>query len=69
MIDEARSTTDVAKREALYSQITQYTKDKAYFMQVPTAIDVNAIHDNLQGYEENLNPLMGYQWKDLSKTQ
>ncbi|UFA49472.1 ABC transporter substrate-binding protein [Deinococcus radiophilus] len=70
LIDEARSTIDEDRRVELYSQIAQYTKDKAYFIHIPTGLGINAYHTNLEGYGAEFdNPLFGTYWKDMSKTQ
>ena len=71
-IDEARSTTDVEKRKALYKQVAQKAMDESYFIILPVAVSQNVYRDNLQGKtKDKENPMLagGWRWKDLSKTQ
>ncbi|GHG04908.1 peptide ABC transporter substrate-binding protein [Deinococcus piscis] len=71
-IDEARSTTDVEKRKAIYKQIAQKGMDQSYFIILPVAENQNVYRENLQGKTkatENAMLAGGWLWKDLSKTQ
>jgi peptide/nickel transport system substrate-binding protein len=68
-LEQARVTTDTAKRNALYSLVGQRAYDQAYFINVPAGIDFVAYRDNLKGVEDQYNIMLsgGFYWKDLSK--
>ncbi|WP_261664994.1 ABC transporter substrate-binding protein [Deinococcus sp. Marseille-Q6407] len=73
MIDQARSTTDEAKRKDLYRQIAQRSMDQGYFIMMPTNPQIRAIRDNVKGVDETTyNPMrsftMGVLWKNISKS-
>ncbi len=71
LLDQARSTTDTAKRKALYNQVGNRAYDQAYFIIVPRPIVFVVMRDEVKGVDENFNPLQsfvwGTYWKDLSK--
>lgn len=73
LIEEARSTTDVARRKELYKQIAQKGLDEAFFIMMPTNPQLRAMRDNLQGIDETTyNPMrsspLGVLWKNISKS-
>ncbi|MFC6590847.1 ABC transporter substrate-binding protein [Deinococcus lacus] len=70
MISEARSVTDEAKRKELYAQIARRAQDQAYYILLPSAVQVRAVNSKLQGFTaENFNPLYGGDvlWKSMTK--
>lgn len=69
LLEQARSTTDVAKRKALYSLVGQRAYELAPTIIVPAPVGFLVYRDNLKGVEENYNVMYsgGYLWKQLSK--
>ncbi|CAM3943239.1 ABC transporter substrate-binding protein [Deinococcus frigens] len=72
-IDEARSITDVDKRNALYADIAKRAIDQAWYINMPNQPGVLAYRDNLQGISlDTFNPMLSFAtgtlWKDLSKS-
>jgi peptide/nickel transport system substrate-binding protein len=66
-IQQARQTTDTAKREALYKLIGRIGADQVPFILLPRSISFLPVRDDLKGVYFN-NMLSGlYLWKDLSK--
>ena len=66
-ITQARQTTDIAKREALYKLIGRIASDQVPFVLLPRGISFLTVRDDLKGVYYN-NMLSGlYLWKDLSK--
>ncbi|MFC6592646.1 ABC transporter substrate-binding protein [Deinococcus lacus] len=71
-IEEARTTTDPAKRQAAYSKVAKKALDQAYFILMPTNPGIRAYRSSVQGVSEgSYNPMyafgLGTLWKDLSK--
>ncbi|WP_245587610.1 ABC transporter substrate-binding protein [Calidithermus chliarophilus] len=71
LLEQARTTTDRAKRAALYSQVGKRAYDLAPSILVPAG-QVFIVHsDKLRGIAENYNPMFsgitGTFWKNLSK--
>ncbi|MFC5847388.1 ABC transporter substrate-binding protein [Deinococcus petrolearius] len=71
--NEARGTTDTARRNALYAQVAERAKDQALYIVMPSPVGVLAYRDNLQGISaETYSPLTsfvtGTLWKNLSKS-
>ncbi|NTY01642.1 ABC transporter substrate-binding protein [Deinococcus sp. JMULE3] len=71
-IKEARSTTDVARRDELYAQIAKRALDEAYYIVMPASPTVFTYRDNIQGISDaTFNPMIaftsGTYWKNLSK--
>ncbi|MFC6590753.1 ABC transporter substrate-binding protein [Deinococcus lacus] len=69
-IDEARSTTDTAKRAELYSKIAKKAQDEAYYIIQPASIGINATNAAVKGISaESFNPMYGggWLWKNLTK--
>lgn len=72
-VQEARTTTDVERRNELYTQIAERAKEQAYFILMPSNPGIIAYRDNLQGIgEDTFNPMVSFRtgtlWKDLSKS-
>lgn len=72
-VQEARSTTDTAKRNELYKQIAMRAEDQALYIMMPAGVGVFAYRDNLKGVgKDTFNPMSGFiagtQWKNLSKS-
>ena len=71
-IDEARSTTDEAKRKELYGKVAAKAMNEAYYIPMPSNPQIRALHENLQGVDETTyNPMrsstLGVLWRTLSK--
>lgn len=71
-INEARSTTDTAKRSELYKQVAQRALDQAYYLLMPSNPGILAYRDTLKGVSsESFNPMIAFRtgtlWKNLSK--
>ncbi|MCL4454132.1 MAG: ABC transporter substrate-binding protein [Deinococcus sp.] len=69
LIEQARQTTDRAKRQALYSQVGNRGYELAPFILVPAGVGFLVYNDKIKGLEENYNIMLsgGYFWKDISK--
>jgi ABC-type transport system substrate-binding protein len=73
-VEEARTTTDVERRNELYTQIAERAREQAYFILMPSNPGVIAYRDNIQGIgEDTYNPMIAFArtgtlWKDLSKS-
>jgi len=72
-VQEARTTTDVERRNELYTQIAERAKEQAYFILMPSTPGILAYRDNLQGIsEDTYNPMLsfgtGTLWKNLDKS-
>jgi peptide/nickel transport system substrate-binding protein len=71
LINQAYSTTDNAKRAALYRLVGRRAYDLQPFINLPQAVGYMTIRDNIKGVEENYNQMIsgsfGVYWKDLSK--
>ena len=71
LIDQAYSTTDTAKRAALYRLVGRRAADLQPFINLPSAVNYLTIRDNLKGVEENYNQqvsgYLGTYWKNLTK--
>lgn len=68
LIEQARTTTDVAKRKALYSLIGQRAYSLAPAIIVPAPVGYNVVRENLKGVDTtNVMYSGGYLWKNLSK--
>ncbi len=66
-IQQARQTTNPAKRESLYKLIGRIAADQVPVIVLPTGINFLTVRDDLKGYYYN-NAVSGiYLWKDLSK--
>lgn len=71
-IDEARTTTDTARRNELYAKVARRAQDEALYIVMPAGTGVFAYRDAVKGISaETYNPLSGFvagtQWKNLSK--
>ncbi|MCL6528007.1 ABC transporter substrate-binding protein [Meiothermus granaticius] len=69
LLEQARKTTDRAKRKALYSQVGNRAYETAPYINVPAGVGFVVYRDNIKGLEENYNIMLsgGYYWKDISK--
>ncbi|PTA67892.1 ABC transporter substrate-binding protein [Deinococcus arcticus] len=72
-INEARATTDTARRDELYSQIARRAQELALYIILPSNPTVVVHRDNLQGVSaETFNPMTsfvtGTLWRKLSKS-
>lgn len=72
-INEARSTTDVARRNELYKQIAERAEDQALYILMPASTGVFVYRDSVKGLsKDTYNPMSGFmagtQWKNLSKS-
>lgn len=73
-VDEARSTTDTAKRNELYKQIAERAQDQALYILMPSGVGVVAHRDSIGGVSlDNYNPMYafgfaGTLWKNLTKS-
>lgn len=71
-IDEARSTTDTARRNELYAQVARRAQEQALYIVMPAGTGVFAYRDSVKGVGgDNFNPMTsfvaGTLWKNLSK--
>ncbi|MDP9764435.1 ABC transporter substrate-binding protein [Deinococcus enclensis] len=72
-INEARSTTDTARRDELYAQIARRAQDLAWYVVFPSAVGATVYRDNIGGVSaENYNPMSSFSfagtfWKNLTK--
>lgn len=71
-VQEARSTTDTARRNELYAQIAKRAEDQALYVLMPAGVGVFVYRDNIKGIShDTFNPMTafvaGTQWKNLSK--
>ncbi|THF71917.1 ABC transporter substrate-binding protein [Deinococcus sp. Arct2-2] len=71
-INEARSTTDTARRNTLYSDIARRAADQAYYVLLPSNPGILAYRDTLKGISADaFNPMLSFRtgtlWKALSK--
>ncbi|MBZ9713238.1 ABC transporter substrate-binding protein [Deinococcus multiflagellatus] len=72
-INEARSTTDTARRDELYSQIARRAQELALYIILPSNPGFVVHRDNLQGVSEaTYNPMTSFTtgtlWRKLSKS-
>lgn len=68
--DEAATITDEAERTKLYGQVAERARDEGYYINLPVGRSFLAYHNDLSGMEpQNYNPLYGYYWKNLSKSE
>ncbi|MER3555806.1 MAG: peptide ABC transporter substrate-binding protein [Meiothermus sp.] len=69
LLEQARKTTDRAKRKALYSQVGNRAYETAPYINVPAGVGFLVYRDNIKGIEETYNIMLsgGYYWKDISK--
>ncbi len=71
LIDQANSTSDNAKRAALYKLAGRRAYDQAPFIITPVAVGFLTYRDNVKGIEENYNGgvsgALGTYWKNVSK--
>ncbi len=71
LIEQAYSTTDTAKRAALYRLVGRRAAELQPFINLPQAVGFMTIRDNVKGVEENYNQQVsgsfGTFWKNLSK--
>lgn len=67
LIDAARSTTDVAEREALYSQVGHRGYELAPTIMYPTQTTFTVTRDNISGVYYNPMISHNYLWKYLTK--
>ena len=72
-IDEARNTTDTARRNELYSNVARRALDQAYYILIPSNPGVIAYRDNIGGIStDTFNPMLAFRtgtlWKTLSKS-
>ncbi|MDO4246834.1 MAG: ABC transporter substrate-binding protein [Deinococcus sp.] len=73
-VNEARTTTDVEKRNALYKQIAERAQDQALYILMPGGVGVTVFRDSVQGVSaDTYNPMYGFDsagtlWKNLSKS-
>ncbi|GAA5513862.1 periplasmic dipeptide transport protein [Deinococcus carri] len=72
-LEQARTTTNQAERNRLYSLVGQRAYEQAPFILVPAGVGVNVQRNNLVGATaQTYNPMVGFSytgtnWKDLSK--
>ncbi|MBB6015408.1 ABC transporter substrate-binding protein [Deinococcus radiopugnans] len=72
-VRQARSTTDSAKRDRLYSLIGNRAFEQAPFLLMPAGIGFTVVRDNLRGVSaEQFNPMLSFSytgtyWRELSK--
>jgi peptide/nickel transport system substrate-binding protein len=71
LLEQARSTTDAAKRRQLYSQVGRRANQIVPFIVLPMPVGYLVHNADLKGIEENYNSMVsgptGTLWKDLSK--
>lgn len=71
LLDQARKTTDPAKRKALYSQVGYRAYELAPYINVPAGLGFIVYNEKLRGVEENYNPMFSNYFctffKNLSK--
>jgi peptide/nickel transport system substrate-binding protein len=71
LLEQARSTTDAAKRRQLYSQVGRRANQIVPFIILPMGTGFLPYNADLKGVEENYNSMnngaTGSLWKDLSK--
>jgi peptide/nickel transport system substrate-binding protein len=72
-IEEARATTDTARRNELYTNIAKRALDQAYYILMPSNPGIQAYRDTVQGISlDTFNPMISFRtgtlWKDLSKS-
>jgi len=71
LLNQARATTDRAKRKVLYSQVGNRAYELSPYILIPAGIQFVVYSDTIKGVEENLNPMLSGAtftfWKDLSK--
>lgn len=73
-VEEARSTTDTAKRNELYKQIAERAQEQALYILMPSGVGVVAYRDSVGGVSlDNYNPMYGFGyagtlWKNLTKS-
>ncbi len=71
-IEEARNTTDAARRNELYAQIAKRAQDDALYIVMPSPVGVFAYRDSVKGVgTDTFNPMTAFTagtlWKNLSK--
>jgi peptide/nickel transport system substrate-binding protein len=68
-IDQARSTDDTKKREALYKQIGRRAAALQPLVLIAESPNYAILSSATKGYKENYNPMLSslVRWKDLSK--
>ncbi|AWN24460.1 peptide ABC transporter substrate-binding protein [Deinococcus irradiatisoli] len=74
-LEQARTTTNAATRNKLYSQVGKRAYEQAPYLLVPAGVGLYAVRDNLVGATaDTYNPMLGSStlftgtlWKDLSK--
>ncbi len=72
-IEEARATTDTARRNELYTNIAKRALDQAYYILMPSNPGIQAYRDTVKGISlDTFNPMIAFRtgtlWKDLSKS-
>ncbi len=71
LLEQARSTTDKAKRKSLYSLVGRRAKETVPFIVLPAGTGFLPYRAEIKGLEENYNSMVsgitGTLWKDLSK--
>jgi len=73
LLEQARQTTDPAKRKALYSQVGNRAYELAPYINVPMGLGFEIVSDKLKGFMDNYNVMLsgpnygGVFWKYLSK--
>ncbi|GGM17724.1 ABC transporter substrate-binding protein [Deinococcus aerophilus] len=72
-IEEARATTDTARRNELYTNIAKRALDQAYYILMPSNPGIQAYRDTVKGISlDTFNPMISFRtgtlWKDLSKS-
>jgi peptide/nickel transport system substrate-binding protein len=69
LVDQAYSTTDRAKRAALYGLVGRRAAEAVPFIVMPSSLGYVVLREEVKGYEENNNPLLfgGVLLKNLSK--
>jgi peptide/nickel transport system substrate-binding protein len=74
LLDQARATTDTAKRKVFYSLVGRRAAELVPFVIMPRPINFNTYREELKGVKDNYNPMLGGStlgvgtyWKDLSK--
>jgi len=71
LLEQARQTTDPAKRKALYSQVGNRAYELAPYINIPAGLGFVVYSDKIKGLEENANTMFSgitlSPWKNLTK--
>ncbi|MGL4608584.1 MAG: ABC transporter substrate-binding protein, partial [Trueperaceae bacterium] len=64
---KARTSTDPAEREALYSEIANLAYEYSAYILLPQTVPYLVMSDKIQGVYNNPNLSESFLWKDISK--